>query len=317
MDRLLVRRLLATIGLAGLVVLGAAGASAFGSLRQGRPDPTALLLVLAGAVALGTSGAWVWARLLSRPESSPDSEGGHPGSVGFRRVFPGAVVAVALIGLLGISSLHLGIAAPPTGVGQPGGHGRRGRPLAFEDDRTSAVLASGPRTSGVAGRMDHRPIPVGAAVLVLLLGSAAMIWWVRKRHGEGAGEPLGGIDAEAARGSILRSIEAMLSDPDPKTAIIGAYARLLEGLAAAGVPRHAYEAPQEHLRRALTRLRVRSGPAGRLVALFEVARFSTHSLTARHRDQALAALREVASELGRATEPRPRPSSPLPVEIGS
>lgn len=90
----------------------------------------------------------------------------------------------------------------------------------------------------------------------------------------------------------------MLSDPDPNTAVIGAYARLLEGLAASGARRQEYEAPVEHLRRALTRLHVRPGPVRHLVSLFEIARFSTERLTVKHRDEAIEALHQVASDLG-------------------
>jgi hypothetical protein len=166
--------------------------------------------------------------------------------------------------------------------------------------------------------MDLRPVPLAAAILVLVLGGAVLAWWwVGKRSAARTEAAAVTIDAEGARGTVLRSIEAMLADPDPNTAVIGAYARLLEGLAESGVPRWKYEGPVEHLRRALTHLRVRPGPMRRLVDLFEVARFSTVTLTHEHRDEALAALREVASDLGHEASMASDPAGSLPTEHAS
>jgi len=292
-------RLLFASTMVGLVAVGARGGSAIASLRLGRPDPTALLYVLVAAVIVGVTGAWAVASLLRRRQADPGHGGGRSPGMTLRRVFPGAVVAIALVGLLSISRMDLAVEPPPTGVERPHSGGREGVPLNFLDDRGSPVRAGegaqGP-TSPVA---DDRPMQVGVALLVLLVGGAALAWWWVGRRRRAATEALAAeIDAEAARSTVLRTIEAMLSDPDPKTAIIGAYARLLEGLAAWGVPRRSYEGPVEHLRRALARLPVRPGPIRRLVGLFEVARFSTHALTVDHRDDALEALRQVAADLG-------------------
>jgi hypothetical protein len=101
----------------------------------------------------------------------------------------------------------------------------------------------------------------------------------------------------AAHGAFVTTIDAMLTDPDARTAIIGAYARLLESLEAIGAHREAYEGPTEHLHRVLRMLEVGPRPLRTLVGLFEVARFSEHSLTALHREEALTALREAATVL--------------------
>jgi hypothetical protein len=108
----------------------------------------------------------------------------------------------------------------------------------------------------------------------------------------------------------------MLADPDPSTAIIGAYARLLEGLAACDVGRREHEAPLEHLRRTLTILRVRPEPLRQLIGLFEVARFSTHSLTGSHRDQALSALRAAATDLAAYSHSSTETASEQPIRAG-
>lgn len=137
------------------------------------------------------------------------------------------------------------------------------------------------------------------AGLVAALVAVLVRWMARRENVAVEPEAVVGPDREEAREAVGRSIEAMLADPDPVTAIIGAYARLLEELSARRAPRRAYEGPMEHLRRVLGVLDVAPAPLERLIRLFERARFSTHTLTTRHRDRALEALREVADDLAR------------------
>lgn len=189
-----------------------------------------------------------------------------------------------------------------------------------------------------AGRDAERPdddrddSPIGDAVgrtllLVLGLGVAAALGAalflavrsLRRRGHEGhdgdpsalAAEP----DHEAAReqmaASLDDSIDAMVDDPDPRTAIIGAYARLLEGLAASDEARRPHEAPVEHLERVLGTLSVRPEPLRALIGLFEVARFSTHPLGEPDRARALDALRAAAADLA-AARPAAPASEPVP-----
>jgi hypothetical protein len=99
---------------------------------------------------------------------------------------------------------------------------------------------------------------------------------------------------EAGLADVLRS---MLADPDPRTAVIGAYARLLVALDDAGMPRHRHEAPHEHLWRALGPLGVRRGPVHRLAALFVRARFTPQPVTDEHRRAAIQALADAVADL--------------------
>jgi hypothetical protein len=143
-------------------------------------------------------------------------------------------------------------------------------------------------------------VGLAAAVLVALLAAGVVVAarGPRRRPAPAPAEPdklAHARDAMAA--TVVGSIDAMLADPDPRTAIIGAYARLLEGLAACGLARHPYEAPMEHLRRVLAELRVRPEPLRALAGLFERARFSPHPLADTDRVAALAALREAAADL--------------------
>ncbi|WP_203962810.1 DUF4129 domain-containing protein [Actinocatenispora thailandica] len=141
---------------------------------------------------------------------------------------------------------------------------------------------------------------VGVVVLAALVAVAIVVGRAARRPRTAAPAPAPDEFAqarEAMAATVHGSIDAMLADPDPRTAIIGAYARLLEGLAACGLARYDHEAPMEHLRRVLLGLRVRPEPLRALTELFERARFSPHPLTVDDRDAALAALREAAADL--------------------
>ncbi len=99
---------------------------------------------------------------------------------------------------------------------------------------------------------------------------------------------------EAGLAGVLRS---MLADPDPRTSVIGAYARLLTALAEAGFPRREEEGPHEHLWRCLGPLGVRRQPVHRLAELFVRARFTPHPVTEDHRQAAISALADAVADL--------------------
>ena len=103
------------------------------------------------------------------------------------------------------------------------------------------------------------------------------------------------------------TLEDLEREPDPRKAVIGAWARMEAGLAAAGLPRHPSEAPFEYAARVLeTALdpanRVTPSSVHRLTGLFERAKFSQHDIGEGDRDQAIAALRAVRRELAEAVE---------------
>jgi hypothetical protein len=109
------------------------------------------------------------------------------------------------------------------------------------------------------------------------------------------------------------TLEDLEREPDPRRAVIGAWARMAAGLAAAGLPRRPAEAPFEYAGRVLE---TALDPAGRsatlgplrpesvhrLTGLFERAKFSHHDIGEDDRDQAIAALRAVRQELAEAAE---------------
>jgi hypothetical protein len=93
------------------------------------------------------------------------------------------------------------------------------------------------------------------------------------------------------------TLDDLEREPDPRRAVIAAWARMERGLAASGLPRHAAEAPFEYAARVLGQARVRPEAVHRLTDLFERAKFSRHTIDLAMRGEAIAALTEVRREL--------------------
>ena len=108
--------------------------------------------------------------------------------------------------------------------------------------------------------------------------------------------------AERLVGLLDDTLEDLEREPDPRRAVIAAWARMEHGLAAAGLPRHPSEAPFEYAARVLEASAARPGSVHRLTGLFERAKFSHHAVGEADRDQAVAALRAVRRELAEAAE---------------
>jgi hypothetical protein len=98
------------------------------------------------------------------------------------------------------------------------------------------------------------------------------------------------------------TLEDLEREPDPRRAVIAAWARMERGLAAAGLPRRPAEAPFEYAGRVLESALARPGSVHRLTGLFERAKFSRHAIGEADRDEAIAALRAVRREVAEAVE---------------
>jgi hypothetical protein len=103
--------------------------------------------------------------------------------------------------------------------------------------------------------------------------------------------------AEALTLALDESIADLRAEPDPRRAIIAAYAHMERALAAAGLPRRPAEAPLEFLERALVELDATAASARRLTDLFRVAKFSDHPLDGSAKEDAIAALEAIRDEL--------------------
>jgi hypothetical protein len=299
------------IALSGLVALASQGAPLWTPLRIGAVNRSELLVSVAIVDGVGIVAAFAIILIVHRILRT------RRGAITVRemvhRAVPITSVMLAALTLITIARADLqpGRTSTAGAVEQTvaGREGQRPAGPGLRDSRTGLIVAgedSRPHANGVVA--NPRSAPLDAKLLLLLaVGAAAVVGavfrWSRGRRSSAPG--LSGADDGSdldrdvgrMRDVVLGTIDAMLADPDPNTAIIGAYARLLEGFAASGVERRMHEAPLEHLRRALATLLVRPEPAHRLVELFAAARFSTHRLTTEHREQALEALRAAAADL--------------------
>jgi hypothetical protein len=133
------------------------------------------------------------------------------------------------------------------------------------------------------------------AVAFAAVGAVAL--WLRLRE-----PPLPPrSDTEDDSSELLTAVDLSLTDldqePDPRRAVIRAYARMEGALGLHGLARQPSETPLEYLARALGSLRVGRAAIERLTALFERAKFSTHEIDGSMKADALAALRALRDEL--------------------
>jgi cytochrome b561 len=98
-------------------------------------------------------------------------------------------------------------------------------------------------------------------------------------------------------GVVDDSIGDIERDPDPRHAIIRAYARMEAVLARGGIPRRPSETPLEYIDGALRSLAVPAAPARSLTDLFEIARFSDRPIDMSMKRRAIDCLLDIRSAL--------------------
>ncbi len=139
-------------------------------------------------------------------------------------------------------------------------------------------------------------IPVGITVALIALAVAGF-WWSERRRRRARGELRGSLFADALAEAVDESLDDLRAEPDPRRAVIAAYARLERVLASHGLPRNPAEAPFEYLRRMLAHLSVSPAAARKLTDLFERAKFSQHAVEPEMKEQAIRALETVRDDL--------------------
>ena len=194
-------------------------------------------------------------------------------------VFIGIILAV-LVGLRGLGRLEQNPAPEPLPQ--------------IEGTTTAAPLDESDRRRG-----ELRLAPF--VIIGLGLGAAMVYLSYRRRQ---LRRPLreGDEDALADELGLLldNAIDDLLAEPDPRRAVIAAYARMERALAAFGLPRQDAEAPLEYLERiapAIAHIPGASGLAFELTHLYERARFSAHAVDVEMKDDALSALVRLRAEL--------------------
>jgi hypothetical protein len=95
---------------------------------------------------------------------------------------------------------------------------------------------------------------------------------------------------------VKDSLDDLRAEPDPRRAVIAAYARMERGLGMLGTERIPSETPFEYLARVLERLSVSEEAAQRLTDLFERAKFSPAPVDEAMKAEAVAALEAIKEE---------------------
>ena len=149
-------------------------------------------------------------------------------------------------------------------------------------------------------------------VAVLLVAAAmGIVWWTWRGVRRPAPDVL---DAEERLRQEQRSVADLLDEaiddlrrhPDPRTAVIVAFARFEAGLAVVGIRREVADTPLGYLQRVLDHVEVSAPAVARLTEAYEEAKYSQHEITRRTQLAAVDALVEVRDELRVLTRRTPQ-----------
>jgi hypothetical protein len=153
-------------------------------------------------------------------------------------------------------------------------------------------LARNGTTRARVVQFDWGPVIVVSVLAVLALAGAA--WYVvdRRRAAPEAEQPAADLVL-----AIERTIADLRAEPDPRTAVIAAYAQMERAFAEADLPRAPAEAPREYLGRVLPDVGAGTASVERLTELFERAKFSPHAIDVAMKDDAIDALELLRDEL--------------------
>ena len=137
------------------------------------------------------------------------------------------------------------------------------------------------------------PLVIGAAVLV---GGAVVAFVLVSRRRRSRARVAAPESFQELAAALDHAIDDLRRDPDPRRAVVAAYARMEQALSVFGLPRRPSEAPYEYLARAGRAIAAEESVAT-LTDLFEVAKFSEHAVDEPMRERAIAALEAVRDEV--------------------
>lgn len=296
--RLLAGRALLALGVALAAVVGVSllasgvrdgggeGVRLAPSASQGAIDAVTFLLLTVGTAF--TIAVFVVQFGAGREERTPASTR--------RRLLVVAAMVAVVVGAMPLLArvagrIDLGDAEAPTvEPDEPGGAGA-------PDGALPRQVADGEGSPGGGGAV------VGLVLGLVVVGGVAL---ALQRSGGDRPPPDVPLDDDAARererqrlaGLLDDALATLRSDPDPRRAVISAWARLEVAVAAAGRPRGASEGPRAYLGRVLEGVDASAPAVRRLGASFERAMFSPHAIGVEEQQEAVDALVAVRDELG-------------------
>jgi hypothetical protein len=110
-------------------------------------------------------------------------------------------------------------------------------------------------------------------------------------------EPEAPRETHVLASAVAAGLRDARLEPDPRRAVIAAYATMEQMLAAQGLPRRAVEAPLEYMARLFAQLDISGDAMETLTDLFELARFSQHEITPATKERAISALVVIENDL--------------------
>ena len=160
----------------------------------------------------------------------------------------------------------------------------------------SASGKSGPGQQQYDPHFQWLPMLILGSIILGIVGSMMLLTW-RRRQEEETPDAMRVTIAEV----LAETLEDLEREPDPRKAVIGAYAKMERTLAAKGFPREEHEAPDEYLGRILSVVGGSGHSVRRITRLFERARFSEHQIDSRMKTDAIDSLSGLRAELLVAT----------------
>jgi hypothetical protein len=140
--------------------------------------------------------------------------------------------------------------------------------------------------------------PLAAGIVGLIAAAIVIAVIVERRRSRPEGRTPDQL--KELTDALDEAIDDLRRDPDPRRAVVAAYARMEQALTVYGLPRRPAEAPYEYLRRVARELEAEQ-PVAALTELFEVAKFSEHAVDEAMRGRAIDALTAVRQEVRAAT----------------
>ena len=288
--------LFALLALLAVVAIASSGRVPIGSAHTRRPaDELAdtvisliLILVLAGGLGI------FYVYYLQRTSSYGGKRKGRVG--GNRRALAAAIVVVAL--LVGLS-LRVAI------------HNRHRPSRANLGNNGGAASANGRNHDGYTPRFATIPV----AVILGAAGIAGLAAFLSYRAARGLLRPpnLEPSITFTLTDILGETLDDLRGEPDPRIAVIAAYARLERALAASGLPRREADAPGEYLQRILLDLTASPGHVSRLTQLFELAKFSPHEVEPEMKEEAIVLLESIRADLQAAEAARETARMAVPI----
>jgi Domain of unknown function (DUF4129) len=137
-------------------------------------------------------------------------------------------------------------------------------------------------------------VTLAAAGLIALGLLIVRLGPVRQRHQRTSDVPASASGNEPTLSELTDdALQALISERDPRLAILACYAQMERALARRGMPRNPDETAMEYARRVLERTGALRSPLRSLTSLFHVAGFSAQPMDEAMREMAVRSLRAI------------------------